>query len=157
MSVIIIRDEMLPLSGTNKGTLWQVRLSTYRLVSVTAVLRGNLLDTALGLCSAQLTGLDVMSSKYVIFINLQRCRDLTVPTQQLVDCDWLTKPLLFNSDERWEIENNCINNWHLAWAFRNAPLTPIALTSSVVKTDLTWDKINRTLYVMESNSEYNKI
>lgn len=57
------------------------RLSTYFLINVAAALWGNPLDTALGFCSTQLTGSDVMSSKGAIFINLQQCRDFKVPGQ----------------------------------------------------------------------------
>lgn len=89
------------------SVLWQVRLSTYCLMNVAAALRGNALDTSSGFCSTRLTGSDVMSSTGAIFINLQGCRDLNVPAQQLVDCDWLTKPLLSRPDERWESENKC--------------------------------------------------
>lgn len=90
---------MLPFCSTNTDVAVFGKIKLFFVFKVWQQLSGEILDTAWGFCSTKLTGSDVMSSKGAIFINLQLCRDLNVPAQQLVDWVWLTKKTLLSSAE----------------------------------------------------------
>ena len=74
--------------------------------NVAPALRGNPLDSVGGFWQQRRAGSDVMSGEGAIFINLQPCHDLNMTARQLVDCDWLTKPVCFSAPMKDGSEEN---------------------------------------------------